>query len=308
MRRPPVLAQDVMRVLDHWHPQGWSDSDLCALKVVRATVRDWVAKAEPRNPHVARRMLRTAAMLAVWAYQIWGTIDVRTVLDPRNVEHWVMSVNADQSVGWRENTRGALRTVGRAVNPQGWAVPSPPIGRTAIAVPYNSLDETGFVQAARLAGRFNRAARLWVVGGAFGGGLYGGEITAATVHDFEEIVDGRLVVATRGPKARMVPIRRAYTELVREALEHSQNGRFIQTTGQNIVYWIGSGLDIGDGEGLSLRRARSTWLHAHLLAGTSLPALRRIAGPLSANSVDILLKDAAAALDNETAVMEGLRA
>ena len=67
----------------------------------------------------------------------------------------------------------------------------------------------------------------------------------------------------------MVPIRRAYTELVREALEHSQNGRFIQTTGQNIVYWIGSGLDIGDGEGLSLRRARSTWLHAHLLAGTS---------------------------------------
>ena len=180
-------------------------------------------------------------MLAVWAYQIWGTIDVRTVLDPRNVEHWVMSVNADQSVGWRENTRGALRTVGRAVNPQGWAVPSPPIGRTAIAVPYNSLDETGFVQAARLAGRFNRAARLWVVGGAFGGGLYGGEITAATVHDFEEIVDGRLVVATRGPKARMVPIRRAYTELVREALEHSQNGRFIQTTDRTL--FTGSAAD-----------------------------------------------------------------
>ena len=163
-------------------------------------------------------------MLAVWAHQIWGTTDVRTVLDPRNVEHWVMSVNADRSAGWRESTRGALRTVGRAVNPQGWTAPSPPIGSTGIAAPYNSLDETGFVQAARLAGRFNRAARLWVVGGAFGGGLYGQEITTATVHDFEEIVDGRLIVRTKGPKARMVPIRRAYTKLVREALETLSQG------------------------------------------------------------------------------------
>ena len=146
------------------------------------------------------------------------------------------------------------------------------------------------------------------MGGAFGGGLYGQEITAATTRDLEKITGGRLVFTTRGPKARMVPIRRAYTKLVREALEHSHKGRFIQTAGRNAVYRIGTELDTGDGEGLSLRRARSTWLHAHLLAGTPLPALRRIAGPLSANSLDILLKDAAAALDNETAVIEGLRA
>ena len=308
MKQLPVLTPAVAKMLEHWRPQGWCDSDLQTLGLVRDTVRDWVVRAAPRNPHVARRMLRASAMLAVWAHQTWGTTDVGTVLDPRNVEYWVMSVNADRSAGWRENTRGALRTVGRAVNPQGWAVPSPPIGSTGIAAPYNSLDETGFVQAARLAGRFNRAARLWVAGGAFGGGLYGREITAATVHDFEETVDGRLVVTTRGPKARMVPIRRAYTKLVREALERSHKGRFIQATGRNTVYRIGTELDTGDGEGLSLRRARSTWLHAHLLAGTPLPALRRIAGPISANSVDILLKDAAAVLDNETAVMEGLRA
>ena len=176
------------------------------------------------------------------------------------------------------------------------------------AVPYTQTEETWFVPTARLAGRFNRPARLWVVAAAFGGGLNGTEITAATIEDFEEIANGRLVVTTRGPKARMVPIRRAYTDLTREALEHCPADRLIRTTGRNIVYWISSQLDTGDGEGLSLRRSRTTWLQAHLLAGTSLPALRRITGPLSANTVDKLLIDAAAALDNETAVIEGLRA
>ena len=51
--RMPVLAQDVARALDHWRPRGWSDSDLRALKSVRATVRDWVVKAEPQTPYTA---------------------------------------------------------------------------------------------------------------------------------------------------------------------------------------------------------------------------------------------------------------
>ena len=307
MKRLPVLPPDVMRVLERWHPQEWSDSDLRALEQVRDTVTEWVAKAAPRNPFVARRMLRTSAMLAVWAHQTWGTVDVATVLDPRNVEHWVMSVNSDRSAGWRENARGALRAVGRAAYPAGWPTPRQG-GRQTVAVPYTQVEETWFVQTARLAGRSNRAARLWVVAGAFGGGLNGTEITAATIDDFEEIANGRLVVTTRGAKARMVPIRRAYTDLTREALEHCPADRLIRTAGRNIVYWISSELDTGDGEGLSLRRSRTTWLQAHLLAGTPLPALRRIAGPLSANTVDKLLIDAAAGLDNNTAVIEGLRA
>lgn len=214
MKRSPALTHDVTRVLDRWHPEGWVESDLRALDAVRPTVRDWVVKAAPRNPHVARRLLRTTALLSVWAYRTWGTTDVTVVLDPRNVEHWVMGVNSHRSPAWRENARGALRTVGRAAYPTGWPAPPPQVGRTTVASPYDSIDETAFVRAAKLAGRFNRAARLWVVGGAFGGGLYGQEITAATTRDLEKITGGRLVFTTRGPKARMVPIRRAYTKLV----------------------------------------------------------------------------------------------
>ena len=308
MKHRPVLAQDVARALDHWRPRGWSDSDLRALKSVRATVRDWVVKAEPQTPYTATRLLRSTALLAVWAYRTWGTTDVATVLDPRNVEYWVMAVNAHQAPIWRENTRGALRTVGRAAYPAGWPAPPRPVGRTAVAAPYDSTDETAFVRTARLAGRFNRAARLWVVGGSFGGGLQGSELGKATVDDIEETTGGRLIVRTKGLKARLVPIRHAHTDLVREALDHAHNGRFIKTTGRNSVYRISSALDTGDGKGLSLRRARSTWLQAHLVAGTSLPALRWLAGSLSANTLAGLLPEAADLLDNETAVTEGLRA
>ena len=65
MKRLPVLDPNVAAVLDCWCPEGWSERDLRALESVRETVREWVVKAAPGNPHVARRLLRSTAMLAV---------------------------------------------------------------------------------------------------------------------------------------------------------------------------------------------------------------------------------------------------
>ena len=308
VNRPVPLAPNVAAVLDGWCPVGWTDDDLRLLESFRGTVRGWVVKAAPRNPHVARRLLRTTAMLTLWAQQTLGTIDVRTVLDPRNVEHWVMKVNSRRSPGWRETARGALRTVGRTANPAGWPAPPREVGRLKVPAPYPRPEETAFVRAAKLAGRSNRAGRLWVVAGAFGGGLYGRELDKARVDDIIDMTGGRLAIRARGPKARLVPFRKGYTKLVLQAVNTAGKGRFVTTTGGNSVYRISGELDTGDGEGLSLRQARSTWLQAHLVAGTPLPALRRIAGPLSINTLDVLLKDAAAAIDNNTAVKEGLRA
>ena len=81
-KRAPVLAPDVARVLDGWCPVGWTDDDLRLLESFRGTVKDWVVKAAPKNPHVARRLLRTTALLTLWAQQTLGTTDARTVLDP----------------------------------------------------------------------------------------------------------------------------------------------------------------------------------------------------------------------------------
>lgn len=63
---------------------------------------------------------------------------------------------------------------------------------------------------------------------------------------------------------------------------------------------------IGDAS-LSLRRARATWLTAHLVAGTPLPVLREVAVPLSAATLDDLLA-ATPAVTADQAVTEALKA
>ena len=58
---------------------------------------------------------------------------------------------------------------------------------------------------------------------------------------------------------------------------------------------------------LSLRRARTTWVTAHLEAGTALPVLPEIVGPLATATLDDLLV-ATAAVTSEQAVRQALRA
>ena len=59
---------------------------------------------------------------------------------------------------------------------------------------------------------------------------------------------------------------------------------------------------------LSLRRARATWLTAHLVAGTPPLVLRKIAGPVSAATMDDLLAATGHTVSPEQAVIKGLRA
>ena len=163
-------------------------------------------------------------------------------------------------------------------------------------------------------GRGDRPGRLWVAAGACGAGLNGVELGAAETGDLRELGHGRLAVQVRGHRPRMVPVRVRWTDTVRQAarLAHQRHGRatsawFIGSRSKNAVSKLAAGLDFGQG-GLSLRRARSTWLTAHLLAGTPLAALKEIAGPLSMQTLDDLLAGVDGAVDHEQAAVEGLRA
>ena len=251
-------------------------------------VRDWVGAAAPSNVNLARRFLRATTGMVLWADRVLGRADVRVVLEPRNIDYWVMVVNAEQKPAWRETIRGSLRTVGRAVNPD-WPPPSPTIGRRAVAAPYTPVEETGLVRAARLVGRVNRPARLWVVGGSLGAGLMGPELFAAGTGDLVEVVDGRLAIQVRGRKPRLVPIRRTYTDLVWEAIGDTCVGRFVKTKNIRAVHAVVESLILGRGKGFSLRRGRSTWLVAHIADGTPLQVVKRIAGSLSGTTLDELL-------------------
>ena len=254
------------------------------------TVREWVKAAGSCDIGQTQRYLVPVAGLVVWAWRELRNTDPRVVLSPHNVEYWTMTVNAHRAATWREYSRGVLRIVGRAVNPEGW-VPTRPVGRTRIAEPYTASRETKFANAAALIGSSNRTARMWMVCGALGAGLTGREIAAVRTDDLESIGDGRLVVRVTGRNPRLVPIRSNYTNLTHRTVEMTGTGRFVKASGKNAVSNTAARLDPGNGQGLVLRRARSTWLVAHLDAGTSLLVLRRIAGSLSMNTLDALMRN-----------------
>lgn len=302
------LPGDVIEVLERWRPTKWTPQSLKVLEPLLPTIRQWVTAVPPRDAKQAQRFLGATAEIAVWAHRTLGTVDPDLVLTPENVEYFSMRQNPYRSPKWRERIRWTLRTVGRAANPTAWPPPPQKVRPVKVAKPYTAVEEAGFVAAATLPGRGNRATRMWVVSAALGAGLKGTEITAARTADLETIESGRLMVQVRGTNRRLVPIRSPYTNLARTAAGLCAADRFITGDHHNAVHIVSQRLDPGDGQGLLLRRARSTWLAAHLNAGTPLSVLRKVAGPLSANTLDGLLAYTTTSFDDMTAVMGALRA
>ena len=207
-----------------------------------------------------------------------------------------------------QKARSTLRTLGRTLHPDDWPRPTETFGKQKIAKPYTAAEEAEYRFAANLPGWANRSKRLWIVAAALGAGLRGPEIAVARTGDLRDIDGGRLAVQVRGRHPRLVPVCWDYTTLARQAADGSPTDRFIPTDARNAVHSVVGRLDPGDGQCLVLRRARSTWLVAHMVAGTPLAVLRRVAGPLSANTLDGLLDYATDNLDDNTAVMGALRA
>ena len=309
---PPLsagLPADVLARLSLWRPPVWDtypdgSGDLESL--VWPTVRCWVAAAHPDSVSMVREMLRVTSEFGAWIFGVSATVDVR-MLCPANVEYWAFEVNAHKSLMWRRHTRWLLRQVGRAVFPDGWAEApvGEQIGRIPPSSPYTPGDEAVFRLSACLPARVEPAGRRWVVAATLGAGLLSPVIASAVTGDLVNLGNDRLGVRVGGTHPRVVPIRHDYTSLVREAVELADGGRFVTATHRTAVYMLCRQVGIS-GRTLSVRRARSTWLVAHLHAGTSLSALRRIAGPLSGDTLTALLAASAADLDPVDAAAQGL--
>lgn len=305
---------DVASVVATWRPAERVDDEL--LRLVLPLARTWVTSAGPSSVSDARRWLQPTTAILVWVHTTIGTVDVATVLNPHNVELWVAVVNKSRSCVWRQTTRGVLRRVGRAANPDGWPVTPQAFGRPTGSVPYDNNEERTFKLLAGLPDHEDRAARLWVTAASLGAGLTGAELVAAHTKDVIEQPDG-LTIQVRGRHARLTPVRRAWVDTVTNAIKatkatgpagHATRERFVTAEGRNAIYGIVERLAPVNGQPLSLRRARSTWLAAHLTAGTALPTLRIIAGPVSTATLDRLITVTAETLDRDTAYRQGFDA
>ena len=307
----PATPPEVGAVITAWVPRSVRAADPAVLAAVMSVVRCLVAAVGPKTPMAARRLLWALAPSGVWSHQTVGAFTAADI-NPRNVEVWVTVINRRRPQGWRNASRAALRQVGRTVNPQKWPDQPDEVGRPPACAAYHPAEEAEFIGAVTLPGPDEPVLRLWVGAASCGAGMRGPEIGAAETSNLREVGGGRLAVQVRGSDARLVPIRACWTSAVRQAVSLvSQRSepcdRFIISTDRNAAARAANSVSIGSAR-LSLRRARATWLTAHIVAETPLPVLRRIAGPLSAVTLDDLLAATGHTISPEQAVIKGLRA
>ena len=312
----PGLKPEVSMVIASWRPRNPSARDEANLPLVLPVVRRWVTATVPGSESTAYLLLRATTGLALWSWRELGTLKADVVLHMQNIEYWSITYTKrkeKRSATWRHNTRACLRRVGRTMNPQGWLLQPTSMGGRPVALPYTADEERTFMLLADLPGRRNRAGRLWVVCASLGAGMTGAEAVLTLPDDLMEMGDGRLAVKVRGLNPRVAPIRDAYTPLARKALAAANGSKFVRGKTDNAAALIAERI-MGDPRSnpevtkLSLRRARNTWLAAHLAAGTPWLALRCIAGPLGFYKMDVLIRNAAKGIDPDEAVRQGLGA
>ena len=305
MSRLPKLTAGVTTAIETYWPRTLNADQRELLDEVLPVARARVTAVAPRTPKAARTLMWAAVRYEIWGRRVLGTSDPAVLWHPHNTFYFASTVNRRHEPGWKYIMRGALQELGRIANPAAWPQGPPRVGRAACADPYKLYQEDRYIAEARLPGRRNRPARLFIVGAAEGMGLSGPKIRAARVEDLVELGGGRIGARVEGRYAGVVPARREYTDVIREAAEMTGTGRFIIKPGKNAVYNIAARLT---DEGLSLRRARASYLVALLAAGLGIPAIRALAGPVSMNTLDALVPAASAALTPEEAIAEGLRA
>ncbi|MYA85669.1 MAG: hypothetical protein F4Y12_08820 [Acidimicrobiaceae bacterium] len=306
-----ALPAEIAALIESYMPNV-SAEDAALLDEVMPTVRVCVAVAKPRTTHLTKQYLWATSRLGLWWYKKRRSLDV-AMLSQHNVEHFVSHVTKDKDPGWRLTARSALQSVGRRVNPTAWPLKPAKVSARDVAPPYSPSEEAMFAHAALLPGRRNRIARIWVVVASLGAGMSCSEISAATTDDLVERDDGRIVVAVRGVNARSVPIRAAYTDMAREAIAGAHGNRFFRGTSKKAAAITAGRLPddpyrCGNSEVLVLRRARNTWLVAHIAANTALVPLRAVAGPVSVKTLNNLIAHVRAEIDPEEAIEEALRA
>ena len=277
---------------------------------IEPTVRSCVEAADPTTVRSAQRTLRVSFGVTEWALAELGTLNKETIYHPDNVDHYVSVANGHRSIDWQKEARWTLTQIGRVVAPRFWPRKQRHLGRTGPDLPYSDKDETAFRLAAVLKKTPVRAASAAVTSLSLGAGLSAIDIQRATPGDVVDMGQGRpaIWVDNHSQKARLVPIRADYTDLLNRAIKHSNGQRFVSGTSRNAVFVLAKRIEVHGFGHLLLARARSTWLQAHLLAGTPLAALRVIAGPLSLDTLNRLLSPAAQSISPEDAAMEGLGA
>lgn len=304
-RHPQLAASVAVRIATWGPPKPLTRGERLAWDASADTAREWVAVSTPVTPGAASTRLWGVSRLTIWAHMHLGTLDPAVVVTDHNIQHLIAVVAKTRSEGWRHCLRCVLCRVGRAVNPAGFDPRPPVIGRSVVPTPYTLDAEAAFALDVAMPGRANRVPRAATAWLSLGAGAQGTAIALAGPQDLVTHNDGHVSVRLGGPNPRHVPLRAAYTELALWTARECRGDRFVTATNRSAVSNTARRITGSDGVGLSLRRARATWLAAHLAAATPLAALRKFAGPVGGPTLTALLDHTSAQLDPQTALEMG---
>ena len=303
----PDDPADMASVATAWKPRSGFDGDSELLAAVRPLVEECVLACGPEDAAACRQLMLSVARFAVWHERETGRIVTKADFTEANANRWIKALHMPPGGGpsghrpsplSSASCRSALsllRRVAQAVNLAGWPDNTANLEAGHAPQPYSDAEQYAFQRAISRARQSDPAAR-WSVGAlSLGGGLSGPEITAATVESVRTVDDG-LIVEVGGKNPRQVPILKRYAPLLSQAVDAAESGPFIISRSQSPANGIAASIEV-DRAGLSLPRARSTWLVAHLTGGTPLDVLRVIAGPVGANRLTELMEHAAGRID-----------
>ncbi|WP_158607521.1 hypothetical protein [Flexivirga caeni] len=277
-------------VIDHFSPPP----SLLAPDLWEAdasTIRAVVAAAAFESPHSARAAIRCTAALFSWAHEMGLSTDPEALFTPDRVDAYVGS-KSSLTVRSRGTYRSMLRRVGRAATVR---APWPPLAEdlgpgAAASTPYTADEVHRFWQAvdAQATKRRRRTMRTILALG-LGAGVRTSELVEVTAADISLHEGAGVLCLTLTD--RVTPIRAEYADVVDDLCARNPTGPLIgaPTSARDRLHRYAKGTEIPmDVPPLKVRRLRSTWAVAVLSSGITISEFNRIAGGVSARTLDML--------------------
>jgi integrase len=212
------------------------------------------------------------------------------LLDYDVIEAFCVAGLAGRAPATRGTYRSALYRLAEATHGPPGQRPTPFPGARA-PTPYSPAERAALAAAAAAQrDPAKRSSAVAMVVSGIGAGLRPGELVALRGDDIFR--HGRQVtVQVRGPAARMVPVTSGYAVRARELARRAGAGHVFRPgpadrSYKNFVTNFARGLAADPAApGLSMRRARSTFICGHLAAGTPVPVLLAVTGIAEAGSL-----------------------
>lgn len=240
-----------------------------------------VNKTTRRTGRAARSLYPVATAFVLWAWQTRGLeLDAARMFRRRVVEEYVHLGMASFTRGSRATYRSVLLTIVDAVSPPS-ELPFP-IPRSDPTPPYTTSEIAALRSWASAQGsavRRRDADVLLALG--FGAGLATRELLSVRTGDIDVRADDVQVLVWSG-RPRLVPLLPAWQPGFRQAIQELGDDQWVFRVGRTGVRsaQVTDFLHRGHTTELDVRpaRMRTTWLLAHLQAGTPPRDLLRIAG------------------------------